>query len=348
MAQVPEVDGGTTTRTARRRRALRRLALLVVAMSAAVALVGAGSAWFFVDRYAGNVDRLPNVFVGLDQRPAETPGSSTTFLLVGADTRANGPTTGTAAVATATNTRSDTIMLVRLAADGTHTQVVSIPRDSWVDIPGYGKNKINAAYAFGGPTLLVKTVEQLTGVRIDHVAVIDFAGFTAVTDSLGGVDVAIAAATSQGGVSFAAGVNHLDGARALAYVRERYDLPGGDFDRVARQQNYLRSVLSKAKSDGLLTDPGRLDSFMRTATASISVDDQLSNIDLVRLVLDRRNASEADSSFLTAPVAGTGMEGDQSVVYLDPAKDAPLWDYLHQDTLHAHLAEFTLLPKTPS
>ncbi|UZJ23633.1 LCP family protein [Rhodococcus antarcticus] len=337
-----------TKRRARRRRGLRRLALLLVATSAAVALLGAGAAWFFLDRYAGNVSRLPNVFVGLDQRPAETPGSSTTFLLVGADTRANGQTTGSAAVATATNTRSDTIMLVRLAADGTHTQVVSIPRDSWVEVPGYGKNKINAAYAFGGPRLLVQTVEQLTGVRIDHVAVVDFVGFTAVTDALGGVDVAIAAPTSQGGVSFNAGVNHLDGAQALAYVRERYDLPGGDFDRVARQQNYLRSVLSKAKSDGLLTDPGRLDNFMRTATASISVDDQLSNVDLVRLALDRRNASPSDSSFLTAPVAGTGMEGDQSVVYLDQAADAPLWDYLRQDTLQVHLGEFTLLPTIPS
>ena len=97
-------------------------------------------------------------------------------------------------------------------------------------------NKINAAYAFGGPSLLIRTVENLTALRIDHFAVVDFAGFRSVVDAVGGIDVGISAATNNDGVDFHQGVNHLDGTQALAYVRQRYGLADGDLDRAQRQQ----------------------------------------------------------------------------------------------------------------
>ena len=122
-------------------------------------------------------------------------------------------------------------MIARLNPDRTVAAVASIPRDSWVDIPGHGHDKINAAYSFGGPSLLVATVENLTQIRIDHFAVIDFAGFRSMVDAVGGIDVGIDAPTSSDGVAFHQGVNHLDGRAALAYVRQRYGLIGGDFDR---------------------------------------------------------------------------------------------------------------------
>src|SRR5919199_180245 len=119
-----------------------------------------------------------------------------TFLLVGSDTRAD------VAPGELPDARSDAIMIARFAGDREHAQVISIPRDSWVDIPGHGMDKINAAYALGGPTLLIQTVEQLTGVRIDHYAAIDFAGLTQVTDDLGGVDVTVPKTTSNGPYTF--------------------------------------------------------------------------------------------------------------------------------------------------
>ena len=148
-------------------------------------------------------------------------------------------------------------MIARLAEDGQSAAVVSIPRDSWVDIPGHGKNKINAAYAFGGPSLLIRTVENLTELHVDHFAVIDFAGFQAVVDSVGGIDVGISAATSNEGVHFHQGVNHLDGTQALAYVRQRYGLVDGDLDRAQRQQNAMRAVLTKVAVDRRARRPRR-------------------------------------------------------------------------------------------
>src|SRR5919107_1138755 len=120
-------------------------------------------------------------------------------------------------------------------------------------------DKINAAYALGGPSLLIQTVEQVTGVRIDHYAAIDFDGLVQVTDDLGGVDVVVPETTSWGPYTFSAGVNHLDGDEARWYVGQRYGLPGGDFDRGKRQQNYLRAMFTKLFSQDVFTSPGALD-----------------------------------------------------------------------------------------
>ncbi len=136
-------------------------------------------------------------------------------LSVGSDARASAPE-GVAA-----GGRSDAIMLARFSADRQHAQVISVPRDSWVDIPGYGMDKLNAAYAYSAPTLLIQTVEQLTDVRIDHYVAINFEGLIQVTDDLGGVDVVVAETTSNGPYTVPAGVNHLDGDQARGYLGQR-------------------------------------------------------------------------------------------------------------------------------
>jgi LCP family protein required for cell wall assembly len=332
---------------------LRRLLIGIGVLGLVLALIVGGGLWLLTDRYGGNISRVGDVFAGLDEnsRPAAPravgqPGVSAppaTFLLVGSDTRAD------IAAGDLPDARSDAIMIARFTADRKRAQIISIPRDSWVDIPGRGKNKINAAYAFGGPGLLIQTVEQLTGVRIDHFAAIDFAGLTQVTDDLGGVDVTVPETTTNGPYTFPAGLNHLDGDQARWYVGQRHGLPDGDFDRVRRQQNYLRAMFSKLFSQQVFTSPGKLDSSLLAVTDAVAVDDGLSNTGLLSMAYSLRGLTPANVDFFTAPVLGTGTEGAASVVYLDTTTDDRMWGYLQSDSLGANAGEFSAetLPDVP-
>jgi LCP family protein required for cell wall assembly len=331
---APEAE----TETAPRRRRLRRVLISIAALGLVLALVAGGAFWFFTDRYAGNIDRVSDVFASLDEgaRPAPaTPAQQAgeepvTFLLVGSDTRA------TAEEGIAAGGRSDAIMIARFSADRQHAQLISVPRDSWVDIPGHGMAKVNAAYAYGGPTLLIQTVEQLTDVRIDHYVAIDFEGLIQVTDDLGGVDVVVAETTSNGPYTFPAGVNHLDGDQARWYLGQRYGLPGGDFDRVRRQQQYLQAMFGKLFSSATFTDPGRLDA-------------ALGNTEMLSLAYSLRGLTPDTVDFFTAPVLGTGTEGAASVVYLDDVAGERMWGYLQTDSLSQNAEEFSTqaLPDVP-
>ncbi len=334
-----------------RRGGLRRTLLGVGVLALVLAVLTGGGIWFLTDRYAGNIDRVADVFDDLDEesRPAApTPQQPTaeapvTFLLVGTDTRE------TTDEGVAAGGRSDAIMIARFSGDRAHAQLVSIPRDSWVDIPGHGRNKINAAYAFGGPTLLIQTIEQLTGVRIDHYVTIDFQGITQVTDDLGGVDVVVAEETSNGPYTWPAGVNHLDGDQARWYLGQRYGLEGGDFDRVRRQQQFLRAMFTQLFSSDTFTDPGRLDAALRAVTNAVAVDDTLSNTDLLSLAYSLRSLRPENVISFTAPVLGTGREGTASVVYLDSVTGERMWNYLRSDSLGANADEFgsQALPEVP-
>ncbi|MGY1774411.1 LCP family protein [Geodermatophilus sp. SYSU D00804] len=345
-------DAPTTgERPPRRGRGLRRLLLaLGVLVTVLVVLVG-GGLWYLTDRYAGNIDRVSDVFADLDEgaRPApatpaeQASAAPVTFLLVGSDTRAS------AGAGIAEGGRSDAIMLARFSGDRQHAQLVSIPRDSWVDVPGHGMNKINAAYAFGGPSLLVQTVEQLTDVRIDHYVAIDFEGIIEVTDALGGVDVVVAETTSNGPYTFPAGVNHLDGDQVRWYLGQRYGLAGGDFDRVRRQQQYLEAMFSQLFTSDTFTDPGRLDAALLAVTSAVSVDESLGNGDLLSLAYSLRGLRPENVDSFTAPVLGTGMEGPASVVYLDEVTGGRMWAYLRNDSLSQNADEFATqaLPDVP-
>jgi LCP family protein required for cell wall assembly len=339
-------------RTRSRRRTLIRRTLIGAGILAVIlAVLVGGGIWFVTERYAGNVDRIDNVFSGIDESTRPAPATSQdvpseqpiTFLLVGSDTR------GHPADGEDPDGRSDAIMIARLSADRQHAQIISIPRDSWVSIPGHGYSKINAAYAWGGPTLLIETVEQLTQVRIDHYVAIDFDGITEVTDALGGVDVEVAETTSHGPYTYPAGLNHLNGDQARWYLGQRYGLPGGDFDRERRQQQYLRSVFTKLFSSDTFHDLGKLDESLRILTGSVSVDDTLTSTDMLTMAYSMRNLTPADVQFFTTPVLGTGMEGAASVVYLDTTTAERMWTYLRSDSLAQNVAEFSkqALPDVP-
>jgi LCP family protein required for cell wall assembly len=309
--------------------------------------VGVGAGWFLYNRYFGEVERIAGVFSGLDEssRPpaakADASGKPpTTFLLMGTDSLAAGQTTGRDATAVEANARSDSIMLMRLSGSGGHVDVVSLPRDSWVDIPGHGMNKINAAYAYGGPTLLVQVVEQLTAVRVDHFAIIDSPAFVTLTDALGGVTVTVTTASTNLGYTFEPGRQVMDGNTALAYVRQRYDLPNGDFDRSRRQHAYLAATLATLRAQNTWTDAATLDKAVRAVTGALTVNAELGDLELLGYARKLRSLKPSNLLFLGAPVANLGWEGEQSVVYLDDTKARSMWEYFTAGTLADHIGEF--------
>ncbi len=206
--------------------------------------------------------------------------------------------------------------------------LISFPRDSWVEIPGYGNQKINAAFSFGGPKLLIETMENLTGIRIDHYGAIDFEGFKAMTDALGGVTVNIKQSVYDPARKkhWTAGKQKLNGEEALLFVRQRYNLPNGDFDRIKRQQAFLGALAKQAADRGTLTNPLKLDRFLSALTKSISVDESVSAGDLRSLALSMRSVRVSDVMFMTLPHKDAGTRGKQSVVFVDATKAKQLFN----------------------
>ena len=301
-------------------------------------LVAGGTALVFERQgaYNNNITRIPDAFPSEANRPPAAPKGVENWLLIGSDTRVEGNRPGQTSVG---GQRSDTIMLVHLPKDRKGAYLVSIPRDSWVTIPGRGKSKINAAFSWGGSPLLIRTVESLTGVRVDHFAILNFDGMKTVTDALGGVDVRVSETVTDPmhNQTWKAGINHLDGERALWFVRQRYGLKGGDFDRIKRQQAFLKALAAKAVSRGTFTNPLKLNAFLGAMTKSVSVDDTVTVGKLRSLALSFRNIRAGDISFMTVPTRGTGRQGRQSVVFLDPVKGKPLFQAMRQDKLGDYL-----------
>lgn len=318
--------------------------MLVGAAALVVLIASTGAATYLVASHdLGSMRRIPDPFLAIPAaaRPPLPTGSAAkdvTFLVGGLDTRSPVPTTGTRAASTVRG-RTDTLMLVHLIAGGRGAYVVSIPRDSWVPIPGHGHGKINWAYFFGGPTLAIRTVERLTHVRINHFAIIDWAGFRAVTNALGGVSVNIPATSYDPAnhVTWAAGAHHLDGAQALLYVRDRYGLAGGDFGRERRQQNYLRAMFTQVRRAGTVSNPLQAGSVARALSGAVSVDSTLSDGDMLHLALSLRGLDLSRIVFATAPYAGTATVDGQSIVRLNKSLGRGFWHAFEYDSLPAYL-----------
>ena len=326
---------------------MRRAILVVLGCLTALAMLPVGAALYVEHRLSSNMHRLPGVFAGLEHRPSKPSGpagDAVNILLLGTDRRSDVATTGADARAASWVVgaqRSDELMILHIDARRRAASIISIPRDTWVDIPGYGMHKVNAAFSYGGPSLAVETVESLTGVRIDHLAVVDWTGFAALIDSIGGIDVMVPKTVTDSvhGVTWTAGPHRLDGAEALAYVSQRYGLPRGDLDRVARQQVVLRAAMTSALHQEMRKDPRMLYGFLDTMTRHLSVDRDWSTRSMLELAVSMRDFRSADLTFLTMPVAGFGTEDGQSVVYADRRAAASLWGAVIGDELPTWLAE---------
>ncbi len=337
-----DVDPAGRTRPKRRRRWLHGWRGAVTALGVVVGLLGllvVGGLVGLAQLKAGynrNIERFGDPFKAIPQAARPTPEAGTTgatnILLLGSDSRVSA---GDPSQWTVGAQRTDAIMIVHIPADRKGAYIISIPRDSWVTIPGHGQAKINAAFSWGGPTLMVQTVESVTGVRIDHVAIVDFDGFKQITDALGGVTITVPQTVSSSQGTIKAGTYTMDGTTALTYVRQRYNLPGGDFDREKRQQNFLRAVMVKLMSKGTLTDPLKLNDVLGALTKSLSTDDSFSIDQMQNLAVSLRDVRSGDVKFLTVPVSGTGWSPDhqQSIVVLAKQADASLWQSVRKDAV---------------
>ena len=237
-------------------------------------------------------------------------GSKPIFILViGSDARPDEE---------AASTRADSLHIVAINPDKHKATIVGIPRDSYVDIPGYGTNKINSSLFYGGPELVVKTVEQLTGLRMDYWALTGFQTFQQMVNGVDGlvVDVPFAMDDSASGAFFQPGIQRLDGEKALAFARNRHGLPSGDFGRSENQGLLLVSALHQMKKE-FRKDPNSMltwiASFMRRATTGLSLD-QVVDLAFTGTAI---NPEKVVNVVVTG---STGMVGDMSVVNLDQAE----------------------------
>jgi LCP family protein required for cell wall assembly len=341
LTAAPDETPSATRHQKRKRK--RKRPLLVALLSTLGALVGIAAviaiiASVFLGGLARSFDAgktvIPDPFPD-GARPSATAGAEN-ILLIGSDSRSGLDPDGDRAA----GGRSDTLMLAHVPADRQHVYLMSIMRDSWVDIPGHGTAKINAAYSWGGVPLTVQTVEQLLDVRIDHVAEIDFQGFQGMTDALGGVTVDSAQAFRTRGHEFTAGPNHLDGEAALDFVRERHAFADADYTRVKNQQAFMRGVVDGVLSKDTLTSPGRIQDFVSATSKYLSVDEGLTFPTLVGLGWSLRDVRSADLVTFTAPTAGGGTSADgQSYVMLNAPAVQSLSQALRSDDVDGWLQD---------
>jgi LCP family protein required for cell wall assembly len=308
----------------RRPRWGRRLGVALLVLL--VLLVGL-AVW--VDLRLQRVDALTDYA----ERPAATPG--TDWLIVGSDSREGltGERRRELGTGDAAGRRADTMMLLHIPRGTGPPTLVSLPRDSYVPIPGRGWNKLNAAYAFGGPKLLARTVEQVTDVRIDHYMEVGFDGFASVVDAVGGVRICVEEPIRDpnAALRLKAGCQLLDSKQALGYVRTRASARG-DLDRVERQREFLSALIDKATSPGVLLNPFRNVRLALNGTDSIAVDDGDHVYHLLRFPFAMRAVSGGGGVATTVPVAGTEtVPGAGSVVRWDRQRALALFEALRQD-----------------
>lgn len=241
---------------------------------------------------------------------------------------------------------TDTIMLVHLSADKKRASIVSLPRDSYAEIPEHRDQttgeehaahpvKLNAAYAEGGPGLTVRTVEHMTGVKVDHYLEVDFTSFMTTVDTLGGVQICTTRPMkdSYTGLDLAAGTHELDGGQALQYVRSRHIDGAADLGRMQRQQKFMASLIKQATSSGVLLNPVKFREVASTMLKSVRADQGFGTEQMLDLGQAMRGFSAASSEFTSVPMSDVAfpVKGIGSTVKWDPKKSKQLFQALRED-----------------
>jgi LCP family protein required for cell wall assembly len=316
-----------------------RYASWVSVVASALVLILSGAAFAYYQHLNGNIHRI-SVFDQISgHRPAAAADGAENILVVGDDSRV-GETPAELALENTQQdgggTNTDTIIVLHLAPGNGPATLISFPRDSFVPIPGHGTFKINAAYAYGeaehkggGPALLTQTVENLSGLHIDHFISVGLGQFINIANAIGGVKVCIinpdthnGAHDHYSGIDLPEGVSTISGSQALAFVRQRHGLPDGDIDRIKRQQRFITAVVQKAKGE---RNPATINAVLEKVTSSLTVDSGLSGIGLAKLANRLKDLQPTDIRFVTIPTANinasTTINGQLvSYVQLDTTK----------------------------
>jgi LCP family protein required for cell wall assembly len=352
--------------TAAPRRRTGRAAVVArgVAAVLSVVLLGASGWGWYLGRVAEATVNRTDAIPTAGNSDAGGAAEAMNLLLVGNDSRADLTDAQLAELNAGTDSgiNTDTMILVHVPADGSRASFVSFPRDSYVEIPGHGMDKLNAAYAYGygevddaateadkqagGAQLLIQTLSQLTGLRIDHYAEVDLLGFFNLTSVVGGVDVNLCYAVDDSeysGAVFPAGPQTISGADALKFVRQRHGvrpdgtaaLPRGDLDRIVRQQVFIGGVLRKMLSDDVLLDLGKQRQLIQAASESLTIDQDL---DLLDLAQQMQSVTAGNIEFQTIPIVGDDRDEEgRSILRL-----------ADEDTLHEFFADLSAEPEAPA
>lgn len=313
--------------------------LIVLAALLVAALVGGAIYAISINRaVTQNISRQDTLPVENPTSPGQSPRptkaaratGALNYVLLGSDSRDPGASG---------DGRSDTIMVVHLNANRDHAYIVSFPRDMYVPIPGHGKNKINAAFSFGGAKLTVATLENMLSTRMDHVALVDFEGFIQLTDDLGGVTVKNKHAFSSHGYTYPKGPITIRGQQALWFVRERHSLPRGDLDRAENQRKVTKAIIDKGLSGGVVADPVKYLAFISGVSKHLTVDQTLSDSEIRSTALSL-NLTGKDVTLLQAPISGFGTAGGQSIDVVDQAKLKQLSSAMRGDVVADYVKKY--------
>ncbi|WP_370946751.1 LCP family protein [Amycolatopsis sp. cg5] len=339
---------------ARRRHPFRLAGKIGLALLSVVALASSGYAYVATEQVQNNLPTTNALSKPDDPAAPPADDGANDILLVGSDARTDQqghqlPLRMLKQLRTEENpgVSTDTIILLRIPKNGGKPSVVSIPRDTWVEVPGRGKTKINSAYGVAkekfasarrgegekdrekierdsdqeGRRVLVQTVQDFTQVRVDHYAEVNLLGFYLLTEALGGVTVCLNHSTSDAdsGANFRRGEQKVSGGEALSFVRQRKNLPRGDLDRIVRQQAFLSSAINQVLSAGTLASPSTMGNLIEAIHKSIVLDEGLDLLDFAQQV---KSIASGTIAFETIPVVnanGRSEDGQQSIVEVDPA-----------------------------
>jgi LCP family protein required for cell wall assembly len=314
----------------RGRRGVRWVRLLAALVSFSV-LAASGYAWA---SYQHLISGMTTIDAVPGSKASDKDGSALNILLIGDDHR---PKDASPALLQQLSTQqdgggvnTDTMMVLHIPAHGGAPTAISFPRDSWVDIPGYGKGKLNSAFAdgssngggdAGGIKLLITTLQNMSGLTIDHFVRVSLLGFYDIANALGPIQVCLKqpAKDSYSGVDLPAGVSTLNAKQALSFVRQRHNLPRGDLDRQVRQQYFLSAELHKVVSAGTLVNPAKQQALITAVGSAMQVDPKLNLLDLATRM---QGVSPDKVTFATIPITGTptiqdANGNDVSIVAVD-------------------------------
>jgi LCP family protein required for cell wall assembly len=351
-AQRVAVESRPLGHGARRQRGL----LFLSAFVSATVLLLSGGAWTFQNYVYASIKKI-DVFSGLKHRPSPGPAGAMNILLAGVDRRQgmSDAEIQRLHLGQADGARSDTMMLIHLSEKHDKVTVVSLPRDSLVTIPAHTSDgtearkgtdipdrqgKLNWAYAYGGPSLTIQTVEHATGIRIDHYVEVNFLGFLRIVDALGGVTVCtpVPIHDSYSGLNMEPGTHHIDGPTALAFARVRHDVTGGsDLGRIDRQQLFMAAMMKQALSTSTLANPLKFTKFLSAVLAALRVDKGLSKGTITSLAEQLKGLSTNSVTFTTVPLSNpdfmTPINGSapQSTVQWDADASSKLFSQIEGD-----------------